>query len=304
MVFVKKIRSGSKTYFYLVRSKRIGNTVHQETIMSLTSEEANDPDFLSEFLFKNPQYQKSGIKAIIPAAGKSLRLFPYSEDLPKGLVPIKTKPILHYIIDSLNECGVNDIIIITGFQGKKFEKSFFGAAKFLYNPFYTISGVLPSLWLAYHEIDTPLLILYSDLLFEKTIIKDLLQDETDICIAISTPQNDGVTEKVITEDGYAIEIGTKVPMNIKRMDFAGIAKFSSKGASLLQKTLDEMAREDGFLHYTLSDALERLILKGEKIAVKTIPTDLWIDINTPQDLQRAEREIITNIFSKNQTNDV
>lgn len=304
MVFVKKIKSGSRIYYYLVRSYRVGKNVRQETIKRLTPEEANDPNYITNFLLMNPKYQTTDTKAIILAAGKSQRLFPHSQDLPKGLVPIENKPILQHLIDSLRDNGVNDFILITGFYEKKLKNHFKNEMKLLYNPFFSISSVLASLWFAYQEMDNSLLILYSDLLFDKTIIKNLLEDESDISIAVSSTESDGVTEKAIVENNLLIEIGRKVSTSIKRIDFAGIAKFSQEGAFYLQNTLDEMAREDEFLDYYFSDLLERLILKGHKITVKVIPSHLWIDINTPQDLQRAQSEIFKNIHTETQLNQI
>ena len=57
MVFIKKVVSGSKTYYYLVRSYRIKNSVQQEIIKRLSPEEANDPTFITDFLNQNPSYQ-------------------------------------------------------------------------------------------------------------------------------------------------------------------------------------------------------------------------------------------------------
>ncbi|MHA2389671.1 MAG: hypothetical protein ACXACW_13210, partial [Candidatus Hodarchaeales archaeon] len=63
MVFIKKVVSGSKTYYYLVRSYRIKNSVQQEIIHRLSPEEANDPDYIGKFLASNPSYESSGYKA-------------------------------------------------------------------------------------------------------------------------------------------------------------------------------------------------------------------------------------------------
>ncbi|MFX0174563.1 MAG: NTP transferase domain-containing protein [Candidatus Hodarchaeota archaeon] len=298
MVFIKKVISGAKTYYYLVHSYRVNNNVRQKTIKRLSPEEANDPNFITKFLIKNPKYQKTGIKAIIPAAGKSRRLFPYSQDLPKGLIPVGNKNILRHIIDSLQRCGITDIILITGFQGKEIRNYFEGETKIVHNPFFTVSGILASIWFAVHEMDSPLLIIYSDLIFKETIIEDLLQDKNDISVAITTTMADGVTEKVAIKNGYLTEIGIDVLNRPGSTDYAGIAKFSAKGASFLRETIDEMAREEDFLNSYFTAALERLILKGHAISVKKISPEFWIDINTPQDLQRAERIILPNIKAK------
>ena len=304
MVFIKKVRSGSKTYYYLVQSYRVGDTVRQKTIKRLTPAEANDPDFIATFLDNNPCYRKSDVKAIIPAAGKALRLSPYAQNLPKGLIPVGNKPILQHTIDCLHACGISEIILVTGFQEEKMRKYFKDEVKFIYNPFYTVSNILASVWFACQEMNSPFLILYGDILFEGSIINSLFQDENDISVAITSSIIDNEAEKVVVKGGYLLEIGKAIPDSLANFEFAGIAKFSDIGARYLQETIEEMAREEGFLDLPFTSAIERLILKGYKICTKIISQDLWIDIDFPKDLLRSEKEILPNLQArkKNQGN--
>ncbi len=295
MVFIKKVKSGSKTYYYLVQSYRVNNNVYQKMIKRLTSEEANDPEFLTTFLEQNPGYQNSGIKAIILAAGKSIRLFPYSQNLPKGLIPVENKPILRHMIDTLHACGINEIILVTGFQDKKMREFFKTEVKYIHNPFYTVSNILASVWFASNVMNGPLFILYSDILFPKSIINDLINDENDISLAVTSSIIDNEAEKVVLEDEYLIDIGKEIPNSSTKYEFTGIAKFSEKGANYLQKALKEMAREEGFMELYFTAVIERLLLSGHKIKTKIVSPDHWVDIDFPKDLQRAEREIVTNL---------
>lgn len=296
MVFIKKVQSGAKTYYYLVQSYRIGGTVQQKVIKRLTSTEANNPNFITSFLEQNPGYQRSGIKAIIPAAGKSLRLFPYSQELPKGLIPVGNKPILQHAIDSLHACGINEVILVTGFQHVKMTEMFKNEVKFLYNPFYAVSNILASVWFAISELNCPLFILYSDILFPRSIINDLIQSDDDISVVITSTAIDNEAEKAIIENDYLIDIGKDIPYSATSFEFAGIAKFSEKGARYLREALEEMAQEEGFLDLYFTAVLERLLLQGHKINTITTSPDLWIDIDFPKDLQRAERDILPNLI--------
>lgn len=296
MVFIKKVESGSKTYYYLVQSYRIGKNVSQKTIKRLTAEEANDPNYIMNFLRDNPEFQMKSIKAIIPAAGKSVRLFPYSEDLPKGLIPVGDKTLLQHTIDCLHSCGITDITLILGFQDEKVRVNLSNEVKFVYNPFYRVSNILASIWFALSEMDGTLIVLYSDLLFPKQIIHDLLQDENDICVAISHSKIDDEVEKVLIDNGYLLEIGKDIPYGPEVFEFTGIAKFSEKGTNELRETIIELSREEEFLNLYFTDVFERLILKGNKIVTKMISPDHWIDIDFPKDLQRAENVILPNLL--------
>ena len=295
MVFIKKVRSRNKTYYYLVHSYREGDEIFQETIRRLTLKEANDPDFIEKFIEMHPEYQKTGIKAIILAAGKSLRLFPHSQNVPKGLIPVGGKPILQYMVENLKSNGINDIVMVTGFQDEKIRNLLGKKIKYIYNPFFNISNILSSAWFASQEMNSSLFILYGDILFNKTIITDLLNDERDFVITISSSRINHEAEKVITDGDTLVEISKDIPSNEAIYEFAGIVKLSKAGAIILGETLEEMAREEGFLDFFFTASLERLMLKGYRINTFQIPPDHWIDIDYPKDLQRAINEILPNI---------
>ena len=55
------------------------------------------------------------MKALILAAGVSRRLYPYTYSLPKCLLEVEGKPIIHYQLEALNELGINEITIIVGY---------------------------------------------------------------------------------------------------------------------------------------------------------------------------------------------
>jgi glucose-1-phosphate thymidylyltransferase len=63
--------------------------------------------------------------AIIPAAGKGTRLRPLTDIAPKPLLPVYNKPMIFYPLLTLQEAGVEDIIIIVDDDNKDEFETFF-----------------------------------------------------------------------------------------------------------------------------------------------------------------------------------
>jgi len=64
------------------------------------------------------------MKAVIPVAGKGTRLLPATKILPKELIPIITKPIIHYVIEEALLAGIEQIIFVTS-NGKEDIQKYF-----------------------------------------------------------------------------------------------------------------------------------------------------------------------------------
>jgi UTP--glucose-1-phosphate uridylyltransferase len=66
-------------------------------------------------------------KAVIPAAGIGTRFLPVTKSMPKEMLPIIDKPVIHYVVEEAVEAGIEDIIIITG-RGKRAIEDYFDAS--------------------------------------------------------------------------------------------------------------------------------------------------------------------------------
>ncbi len=63
-------------------------------------------------------------KAVIPAAGLGTRMLPITKSMPKEMLPIVDKPVIHYVVKEAIEAGIEDILIITG-KGKRAIEDYF-----------------------------------------------------------------------------------------------------------------------------------------------------------------------------------
>lgn len=56
--------------------------------------------------------------AIIPAAGFGTRFLPWAKAVPKEMIPLGSKPVLHYVVEEAAEAGLSDIILVIS-KGKE-----------------------------------------------------------------------------------------------------------------------------------------------------------------------------------------
>jgi len=85
--------------------------------------------------------------AIILAAGTSSRFAPLSYEKPKGLFVVKGEVLIERQIRQLQESGISDIYVVTGYKADQFEylKERFGV-HLLFNPDYNIRNNHSSIW--------------------------------------------------------------------------------------------------------------------------------------------------------------
>lgn len=64
------------------------------------------------------------MKAVILAGGKGTRLAPYTNILPKPLMPIGEKPILEVLIHQIKRAGINKVILTVGYLSQLIQSYF------------------------------------------------------------------------------------------------------------------------------------------------------------------------------------
>ena len=54
------------------------------------------------------------MKAILPAAGFGTRFLPLSKAVPKEMLPLGDRPVVHYVVEEAVRAGFDEILIILG----------------------------------------------------------------------------------------------------------------------------------------------------------------------------------------------
>jgi UTP--glucose-1-phosphate uridylyltransferase len=63
-------------------------------------------------------------KAVIPTAGFGTRFLPATKSMPKGMINVVDKPIIHYIVEAAVVSGIDQIILVTSSTSKPLEDYF------------------------------------------------------------------------------------------------------------------------------------------------------------------------------------
>jgi len=168
------------------------------------------------------------MKVIILAAGASKRLRPMTDNIPKCLIKIGKKSIIDYQIEALTNSGITNIFIVVGYLAEKIMKHLTLTYpdinfRFIYNPYYMQTNTIYSLWLASSEMNEDFVYLNADVLFDKKIIKNLVESPFRNCLAISHQKCSDEEVKVIIDTNNLVkDIGKDIDPKQSDGEFMGV----------------------------------------------------------------------------------
>ncbi|HCI45023.1 MAG TPA: hypothetical protein DE315_05805 [Candidatus Omnitrophica bacterium] len=229
------------------------------------------------------------MKALITAAGKGTRLTNITRNGNKCLLKIQQQSLLEISIKHLNDSGIGKIVIVTGHAFDQVREELFSKADFAHNPFYEVSGILPSLWLARGLIGREdFVFITGDSIYHPDILKRCIDAPGDIVICVKTGKCDAEAVKVIIHEGGIVDMGKDIPPDQANNEFMGMMKVSPAGNRLVFDMVDQYLR-DGRLNAYLSDVLMELQRTGTRIDFINTNGDPYIEIDTPEDYEQAKR---------------
>ena len=183
------------------------------------------------------------MKAIILAAGKGSRMDSKTENKPKCMIQYNEKEIINYILDSLTEAGIDDIIIVDGYKNYILEEHLKKSnIKFITNKNYSSTNMVYSLFCAESEMNDDIIVSYSDIIYNKKTLNKLINNKSEFSVAVDKkwlelwklrmedPLSDAETMK-IDEYGSIIELGKK-PKSYKEIQGQYIGLFKIKNRRL------------------------------------------------------------------------
>ena len=236
------------------------------------------------------------MKAIILAAGVGNRLGDSSEGRPKCLLEIGGRTLIERTLQCLAELGVGPVVIVVGHQAELIRAEVTGKLpqldlRFVTNEQFTRGSIL-SLWSAREYLDEDFLLMDADVLYHREILSRLV--ETSHANAFLVDRNfadDGEAMVAAARDGrmVAFERGLSEPC-----DFCGesVGFFRISGdvvSSLLEAIRGYLDRGDLDAHY---EAALLDVLKIHPFGYEDVTGLPWIEIDFPEDVERAHREIL------------
>jgi len=255
--------------------------------------------------------ERSKAKVIIPAAGKPKEEI--VKDMPVAMLDVNGKSILQMQLDVLKRCRITDVVVIRGYQKEKFSIK---SVKYYDVDDYE-RGSLYSLFTAKEEMKNGFVLIFSDIIFDESIINNLLRSRWDITLVadasfpfhrheidkeldliIGKQRNHYYREPFITAEKEVTFIGKKIKKDIATHEFIGIAKFSARGAQNLIEVYEDCAKRhkgrfhesESFERASIVDMLQEMIDRGFKIHY--IETNKgWMEIHNKRDYEIAKKMI-------------
>lgn len=213
------------------------------------------------------------------AGGEGMRLRPLTNDIPKPMLPVGRKPLLHILIEKLKDAGLTNMIIATGYKDNIIKGYFQDGKMFGVNISYTYEekrlGTAGPLTLLKDKLDSSFLVVNGDILTNfdfREIIEFHKKSNSELTVGVVNYQVNVPFGVVETLNGYITQIEEKPNLNF--LVLAGIYVFTPP---ILNRIPDGVV-------YHIPQLLLELVREGREIKYFEIK-DHWIDIGRHSDYE-------------------
>ena len=236
------------------------------------------------------------MKALVLTAGEGQRLRPLTTNRSKSMLMIAGRPVLQYIIDSLIENNIRDIVIVVG-HGREdlidhFQMGGDQGVRIRYMIQHKQEGVEHAILTAKEEIEgeEEFLLVNGDVLVEPEMVTRTISNHetmgnkiTMLVTLVSNPEQfgtvkigpNGIVEKLVEKGGPE--------RYVSNYAVAGVSIFDTKILSLLEK------------HRTMELAIEEFIQEGNQVSA-TVWEKEWAEFTWPWDILNANRIVMDRLL--------
>ncbi len=239
-------------------------------------------------------------KAIILAAGMGIRMGVLSEKIPKNMLQIKNRSILHNQITQLYNCGIRSIYIVIGYKKEVIKEFINGilsnypglSINFIENKIYDQTSAIYSLWLTKDILrNNHALYLNGDCFFEFNVLKQIMDSNYESCTAIIKNQyNEEQVKVTINSNNRIMEISKTIQPAKTDGEFVGVTKMSHAFNQKLVMALDELIEKENQIKKFAIDSFNLSIQKYQnEIYAEFVDNYQVIEIDTKQDYEQAKK---------------
>ncbi|MBD3639275.1 MAG: nucleotidyltransferase [Crocinitomicaceae bacterium] len=221
------------------------------------------------------------MKIVVPMAGRGSRLRPHTLTVPKPLVPVGGKPIVHRLVEDIAKTStdkITEIGFIIGDFGAEVEQELLEVASSLGAKgkiFYQKEalGTAHAVLMAEEMLDGPVVVAFADTLFRADFTMSPEVDGVLWVKQIDDPSAFGVVK--LNDEGTIVDFVEKPKEFVSDLAMIGIYYFreAEKLRTELKYLIDNNVIKGG--EYQLPDALKRLTEKGTKF--KPGEVNEWLD---------------------------
>ncbi|MFI8006345.1 sugar phosphate nucleotidyltransferase [Streptomyces sp. NPDC086010] len=238
---------------------------------------------------------------LVLAAGAGRRLRPYTDTLPKALVPVDgEKTVLDLTLANFAEVGLTEVAIVVGYRKEavyarkaEFEATYGVKLTLIDNDKAEEWNNAYSLWCAREVLKQGVILANGDTVHPVSVEKTLLEARGKgqrIILALDTVKNLADEEmKVITDGEKGVRRITKLmdPATATG-EYIGVTLIEPEAAEELADALKATFERDPDLYY--EDGYQELVNRGFTVDVAPIGEVTWVEIDNHDDLARG-REI-------------
>lgn len=234
---------------------------------------------------------------LVLAAGAGRRLRPYTDDLPKALVPLREDgtSVLDETLANFAAVGLGRVAIVVGYRAEAIVQRIDGweethdlTVDLVYNDRAEDCNNAYSLWCARDVITGGAILANGDTLHPSSITASMISlTDSDITLAVDTEKRLGAEEmKVLLDpDGSVCRISKQLPHDANG-EYIGVARIPASQAVALATALEQTWQDDKDAFYEA--AFQRLADAGTRVATQPIGNASWIEIDDMRDLARAQ----------------
>lgn len=231
-------------------------------------------------------YEKLDIPVVIMAGGKGTRLQPFTNVLPKPLIPIGEKTITERIMDCFSSFGCTDFNMVVNYK-KELIKSYFSEIA-EYNVSYfdekEFLGTAGGLKYIEKSINSTFFMTNCDIIVDDNYCEILKHHK----------ESNAIITMICTMKNYSIPYGTILVDDkgyVKSLEEKPNYSFLvNTGMYVIEPRFLDYIPENTFIHIT--DVIEKCIEAGETVSMYPISENAWMDMGEIDELEKMMKALL------------